>query len=139
VASVHSIDVSAIRHSRRISESWQPEVNQVLLFYFCSSTQILLFGAIGFRSAIWLKGHIMPMTDYTDPEIPFPRLEARVQKREPDAFWITIWLWKQAGGERQRILNRKQAGSFADAKEIIRQCAEELGADVGPDDIFVET
>jgi hypothetical protein len=24
------------------------------------------------------------MTDYTDPETPFPTLEARVQKREPD-------------------------------------------------------
>jgi hypothetical protein len=86
-----------------------------------------------------LKGHIVPMTDYTDPETSFPRLEARVQKRESDTFWITVWLWKQAGGERQKILNGKQAGSFADAKEIIRQCAEELGADVGPDDIFVET
>ena len=81
----------------------------------------------------------MPMTDYTDPEIGFPRLEACVQKREPDAFWITIWLWNQAGGERQKILNGKQARSFEDAKVIIRQCAEELGAEVGPDDIFVET
>jgi len=81
----------------------------------------------------------MPMTDYTDPEVRFPRLEARIQKRELDAFWITIWLWNQAGGERQKILNGKQAGSFEDAKVIIRQCAEELGADVGPDDIFVET
>ena len=54
----------------------------------------------------------MPITDYTDPEIRFPQLEARVQKREPDAFWITIWLRNQAGSERQKILNGKQAGSY---------------------------
>jgi hypothetical protein len=42
----------------------------------------------------------MPATDYTDPEIPFPRLQARIQKAENDAYWITIWLWEKPGNER---------------------------------------
>jgi hypothetical protein len=81
----------------------------------------------------------MPKTDYNDPEIPFPRVEARVQKLEPDAFWLTIWIWKEAGGKRETLLNGKQAGSFADAQQLIQYYAEQHGADVGPDDIFIET
>jgi hypothetical protein len=80
----------------------------------------------------------MPATDYTDPEIPFPRLQARIQKVENDAYWITIWLWEKPGNERRLLTNGKRAGSFPDAHEIVAECARQYGADVGPDDITVE-
>ncbi|MGA3309435.1 MAG: hypothetical protein ABSD08_12585 [Xanthobacteraceae bacterium] len=79
----------------------------------------------------------MPHTDYADPETVFPRLEARVQKVEDDAYWITIWHWKELG-VRERVFNRKQAGSYEDAKETIVKHARELGAIVEPDDITVD-
>ena len=80
----------------------------------------------------------MPATDYTDPETPFPRLQARIQKREHDAFWIKIWLWEKAGEEGRLIVNGKRAGSIPDSHEIIREYARQYGAYVGPDDIAVE-
>jgi hypothetical protein len=78
----------------------------------------------------------MPHTDYEDPETVFPRLEVRVQKVEDDAFWITIWLWKELG-VRERILNRKEAGSYEDALASIKEKADELDVIVEPDDITV--
>jgi hypothetical protein len=39
----------------------------------------------------------MPHIDYNDSEYKFPRLEVRLQLVEADAFWIKIWLWKNAG------------------------------------------
>jgi hypothetical protein len=80
----------------------------------------------------------VPHNDYTDTELEFPRLEARIQKVADDAFWITIWLWEKAGDERKRIENGKRAGSFEDAKEIIQQRADELGVIIEPDDITVD-
>ena len=77
----------------------------------------------------------MPHTDYTDPGITFPRLEARIQKLENDAYYITIWLIEKPGEERRRIVNGKRAGTYLDAHEIIRDCARQYGAEVGEDDI----
>ena len=80
----------------------------------------------------------MPKTDYSDNEISFPRLEVRIQKREGDAYWLTIWLHTKAGGERRQIENGKRAGSFRDAHERVAKCAEQLKADVGPDDFTID-
>lgn len=80
----------------------------------------------------------MPATDYADPEIAFPRLEARVQKREADAFWIQIWLHEKPGDERHEILRAKRAGSIPDAHEIIKEYARAHGAAIEADDITVE-
>lgn len=80
----------------------------------------------------------MPHNDYNDPEIPFPRLEARIQKVEDDAYWITIWLWEKPGTDGRKLLNRKRAGSYADAQEVIQDCARQYGAIAEPDDIIVD-
>jgi hypothetical protein len=85
---------------------------------------------------------VMPKTDYTDPEIRFPRLQARVHKTDDDAFWMQIWIWDKPGdgrgGERREIVNGKRAGSYADITEMIYACARKHGVDVGPDDITID-
>jgi hypothetical protein len=63
-------------------------------------------------------------TDYSDPETPFPRLQARIQKVDKDAHWLTIWLREKVGEERHEVFNRKRAGSFHDAHEIIKEYAK---------------
>lgn len=78
----------------------------------------------------------MPHTDYNDPEIVFPRLEARIQHVETDAYWLQIWLWEKPGVRRE-VFNRKRAGSWRDAQKIIEEHSREYGAEVGADDIFV--
>jgi hypothetical protein len=80
----------------------------------------------------------MPKTDYSDPEIAFPRLEVRIQKTDHDAYWLTIWLHKEAAAGGQRVVNGKFAGSFRDAHERVSKCADENGADVGPDDFTID-
>ena len=84
----------------------------------------------------------MPKTDYSDLEIPFPRLEARIHKTDDDAFWITIHRWDGpgdgTGGERTQIINRKQAGSYADMPEIVYGIGRELGVHVDADDITID-
>jgi hypothetical protein len=60
---------------------------------------------------------VMPKTDYTDLEIRFPRLQARVHKTDDDAFWMQIWIWEKPGdgrgGERREIVNGKRAGIWS--------------------------
>ncbi|MGO9022998.1 MAG: hypothetical protein ACLQIQ_01610 [Beijerinckiaceae bacterium] len=81
----------------------------------------------------------MPKTDYSSPETQFPRLQARVQKTDDDAFWMQIWLWEKAGDERERceIVNGKRAGSYAGITEMIYDCARAYGVIVEPDDIAI--
>ncbi len=80
----------------------------------------------------------MPHNDYTDPELRFPRLEARIQKVADDAFHIQIWRWEAPGERGPPLVNRRRAGSYEDAKEIIREYGAEHGIEVEPDDITVE-
>ena len=80
----------------------------------------------------------MPKTDYTDPEIPFPRFRVRIQKREADAYWITIWLYREPGEKSEKIKNEKRAGSFADAHEFVGSLALEFESAVTADDIDVD-
>lgn len=84
----------------------------------------------------------MPKTDYSDPEIPFPRVEGRAHRTDPDAFWLQIWIWDRAGdgrgGERRQIVNGKRAGSLADIQQAIYDCASEHAVDAGPDDIQID-
>ena len=79
----------------------------------------------------------MPHIDYHDPEYTYPRLEVHLQLTEPDAFWIKIWLWKQAGDGPHVLLNRKRGGSGRDAHEIIEIYKRQYKAECGPDDIIV--
>jgi hypothetical protein len=71
---------------------------------------------------------------------PIQGLEARIQKieNEPDAYWLQVWLWK-APGERQEVFNRKRAGTWRDAHEIIDALSSEHDAEVGEDDIYVDS
>jgi hypothetical protein len=80
----------------------------------------------------------MPHNDYNDPELAFPRLEARIQQmeNEPDAYWLQVWLWEKCGVRRE-VFNRKRAGSWRDAHEIIKALSREHDAEVGADDIYV--
>ena len=84
----------------------------------------------------------MPKTDYSDPEIIFPRLEVRAHKTDPDAFWMQIWVWDRPGdgrsGERRQIVNNKQAGSLADIRQLAYSCAADQKVDCGPDDISID-
>jgi hypothetical protein len=80
----------------------------------------------------------MPKTDYTDPEIGFPRFHVRIQKREADAYWLTVWLYKEPGEQSEKILNGKRSGSFADAHQLIGKLALDFGAEANADDIDVD-
>lgn len=81
----------------------------------------------------------MPKNDYADPELKFPRLEARIQFVADDAFWVHMWRWDEPGTERTLLIKGKHAGSREDAHEIIRERAESEGLEPpGPDDIDVD-
>ena len=84
----------------------------------------------------------MPHTDYADPETAFPRLEARVQKTDDDAFSVRIWRWEKPGdgrrGERRQIVKDKRAESYDKATQMIYDCAREEDVIVEPDDIIDE-
>jgi hypothetical protein len=80
----------------------------------------------------------MPKNDYDDPELQFPRLEARIQRMDGDFYWLQIWLWKVPGGPRQRLMNQKWAGNWRDAHEYIKRISDEHEAWVDADDIDVE-
>jgi len=77
-------------------------------------------------------------TDYTDPKIRFPRLEARVFTIDGQVYLLTMWLREKPGGERREIMNAKPAGTIEDARQLILEYAEEYGAVAEPDDITVE-
>jgi hypothetical protein len=80
----------------------------------------------------------MPHNDYNDPELVFPRLEARIQEieGEPDAYWLQVWLWEKPG-VRQEVFNRKRAGTWRDSHEIIKELSRKYDVEVGNDDIYV--
>lgn len=80
----------------------------------------------------------MPKTNYDDAEIPFPRLQVRIQRLDGESHWLQVWLWNQVGGPRESLFNGKRAGNWRDAHEEIERIAKERGADVGPDDIWVD-
>ena len=78
----------------------------------------------------------MPHNDYSDPELRFPRLEVRVVKTDGDAFHVQVWKWIKPGMREPRpVINRKQAGSYADVTEVIRQLSEEHKIEIDPDDV----
>jgi hypothetical protein len=80
----------------------------------------------------------MPHTDYNDPEVEFPRLEARIQKIDEESYWLTIWLWESVGIRREKtVFNRKQAGSWKDAQQIIDEASTHFQAHVNEGDIGV--
>jgi hypothetical protein len=80
----------------------------------------------------------MPPTDYDDPEIQFPRLQARIQLLDDETFWLHVWLWPQVGGPRKELLNRKRAGNANDAHEYLKAFAEMNDAFISSDDIMVD-
>ena len=81
----------------------------------------------------------MPANDYNDPELKFPRLQARIQKLAADSFWIQIWIREKPGEARRELVNGKRAGSREDAHEIIREVAHREGLPPpGADDIAVD-
>jgi hypothetical protein len=81
----------------------------------------------------------MPANDYNDPELEFPRLQARIQRLAADSFWLQVWAREKAGAERRALVNGKRAGSREDAHEIIREIAQREGLPIpGADDIEVD-
>jgi hypothetical protein len=80
----------------------------------------------------------MPHNDYNDPELEYPRLEARIQEieNEPDAYWLQVWLWEKAG-VRWEVFNRKRSGTWHGSHEIIKELSRKYDAEVGNDDICV--
>lgn len=80
----------------------------------------------------------MPMNDYDDPELRFPRLQVRIQRMDEESHWLHIWLWKKVGGPREQIFNGKRAGNWRDAHIFIEEIAKQQKADIGPDDIQVD-
>ncbi len=77
-------------------------------------------------------------TDYTDPEIHFPRLEAQIFTIDGKVYLLTIWLREKPGKDRRQLMEAKPAGTIDDAHELIQEYAEEYGAVAEPDDITVE-
>ena len=80
----------------------------------------------------------MPKNDYNDPELTFPRLEARIQLLDNETYWLQVWFWEQPGGPRHEVRNGKRAGNANDAHEHLRKLMALTGARIGPDDITVE-
>jgi hypothetical protein len=76
-------------------------------------------------------------TDYTDPEIHFPRLEAQISTIDGKVL-LTIWLREKPGKDRRQLMEAKRVGTIDDAHELIQEYAEEYGAVAEPDDITVE-
>jgi hypothetical protein len=80
--------------------------------------------------------HDMPRTDYSDPEISFPRLDIRAIKTDDDAFHVQAWKWTKPGQrEPKPLFNGKRAGSYADVTEFLTQIGKEQGIDISPDDV----
>ncbi|WP_050420533.1 hypothetical protein [Bradyrhizobium tropiciagri] len=81
----------------------------------------------------------MPQTDYSDPEIKFPRLQVHIFTIDGHTQLIDVWLWKQAGGQRLQITKSQRAGSMADAHRLIGELKVKYGAECDADDIDVDT
>jgi hypothetical protein len=39
----------------------------------------------------------MPKNDYDDPELTFPRLEARIRLLDSETYWLQVWFHKEPG------------------------------------------
>jgi hypothetical protein len=79
----------------------------------------------------------MPKTDYTDPEISFPRLEVELFTIDGETYFANAWLWGKAGGVRRSVMSQEHVGSIKQAHTAIEKCAEKHGSEVGPDDITI--
>jgi hypothetical protein len=78
----------------------------------------------------------IPVTDYDDPEVEFPRLEARIQKIADDFYWLTIWLWerrRRADGARSLTGSRPAVGPT-----LIDAALAQFQAHASEDDIVFE-
>lgn len=80
----------------------------------------------------------MPKTDYSDPELTFPRLQARIFTIDGETQFLDLWLWKQAGGERLQITKAQAAPSMDDAHQLIQEFMVKYGAVCDADDVNVE-
>jgi hypothetical protein len=80
----------------------------------------------------------MPMNDYDDPELTFPRLEARIRLLDSETYWLQVWFHKEPGAPREVMTNGKRAGNAWDAHEHLRKLKALTGARCDPDDITVE-
>ena len=80
----------------------------------------------------------MPKNDYTDPELTFPRLQARIQRLDGESYWLQVWLRKEPGEVRRELMKRKHGGFWLDAHEHLKAFSEEHDAWVNEDDIDVE-
>jgi hypothetical protein len=80
----------------------------------------------------------MPANDYDDPELTFPRLQARIQLLEGGTYWLHVWQWEQPGSPRKELMNGKRAGNAWDAHEHLRKLKTLTSARCDPDDITVE-
>ena len=56
----------------------------------------------------------VPKTNYTDPGISFPRLQAKIFTIDGNTYSVTVWLWEEAGGNRRQVRDGP-AGSFRNA------------------------
>ncbi|WP_128931694.1 hypothetical protein [Bradyrhizobium zhanjiangense] len=77
----------------------------------------------------------MPKNDYDDPELPFPRLEARIRLLDSETYWLQVWFHKEPGAPREVLANGKRAGNAWDAHEHLRKLKALTSARCDPDDI----
>jgi hypothetical protein len=54
-------------------------------------------------------GEVMPKNDYDDPELTFPRLEARIRILDGETYWLQVWYHKEPGAPREVMINGKRA------------------------------
>lgn len=50
----------------------------------------------------------MPKNDYDDPELTFPRLEARIRLLDSETYWLQVWFHKEPGAPREVLTNGKR-------------------------------
>jgi hypothetical protein len=80
----------------------------------------------------------MPKNDYDDPELTFPRLEARIRVLDSETYWLQVWYHREPGAPREVETNRKRAGNVWDAHQYLLKLRALTGARCDPDDITVE-
>ena len=78
----------------------------------------------------------MPKSDYSDPELSYPHLQAKTFTLDDETHFLTLWLWEKPGQSR-KVMDAKNVGNIDDVHQMIEKNAKKYGADIGPDDIEI--
>jgi hypothetical protein len=66
-------------------------------------------------------------TDYADPEIYFPRLEAQISTIDGKVYLLTIWLREKPGKDRRQLMNAKLLEQFMTLTNSFKSMPKSMG------------